>query len=442
MRLILESHSMVKCFDEPQCYEILKNHTELLKSNQKEKFLCFKAPLFTEQMDEPFFSDVTLDFIINNHYQNFPQIFMVRDVRDTISSMMTLKQEKSTWYDLWPKKSLEFWIATIPGFEKRFAKDIRKIKDKKGELKKIKIYQSKLSQNKENEDEFGKTETSIKNLHYELKNLEDELEKSEKAVEGLNVEIQNKKTDLTKSKDFNTKLSQEIQEKDSELIKSKDFNTKLSQEIQEKDSELIKSKDFNTKLSQEIQEKDSELTKSKDPVEEFNIDLKNLEDELEKSEKAVEGLKREIQDVEDDITNTKKFISKLNEEFLNRKKNLQTLSKNERISFIKSESNRWVKMVEILTKIFEIHSKKHILFIKFEELKKNTLETLEEIFNFVDIDVDNNQFKKIIYELKNEFDENPLDNWNNKFNDEEKKIMNEIMGKYLKNYGYFIEKNP
>ncbi len=36
MRLILESHSMVKCFDEPQCYEILKNHTELLKSNQKE----------------------------------------------------------------------------------------------------------------------------------------------------------------------------------------------------------------------------------------------------------------------------------------------------------------------------------------------------------------------------------------------------------------------
>ena len=137
-----------------------------------------------------------------------------------------------------------------------------------------------------------------------------------------------------------------------------------------------------------------------------------------------------------DITNTKKFISKLNEEFLNRKKNLQTLSKNERISFIKSESNRWVKMVEILTKIFEIHSKKHILFIKFEELKKNTLETLEEIFNFVDIDVDNNQFKKIIYELKNEFDENPLDNWNNKFNDEEKKIIDEIMGKYLKKFGY------
>ena len=134
MRLILESHSMVKCFDEPQCYEILKNHTELLKSNQKEKFLCFKTPILTEQMDEPFFSDVTIDFIINNHYQNFPQIFMVRDVRDTISSMMTLKQEKSTWYDLWPKKSLEFWIATIPGFEKIFAKDIRKISNSKNKL--------------------------------------------------------------------------------------------------------------------------------------------------------------------------------------------------------------------------------------------------------------------------------------------------------------------
>jgi len=93
-------------------------------------------------------------------------------------------------------------------------------------------------------------------------------------------------------------------------------------------------------------------------------------------------------------------------------------------------------MVEILTKIYEIHSKKHIFFIKFEDLKENTLENLKEIFNFVGINIANNKLIKLANELKNEFDKNPLENWNKKFNDEEKKIIDEIMGKYLKKFGY------
>ena len=52
LRLILESHSQITCFDEPDCYEKLKQITDLKNS----KNLGFKCPIITEQMNEPFFA--------------------------------------------------------------------------------------------------------------------------------------------------------------------------------------------------------------------------------------------------------------------------------------------------------------------------------------------------------------------------------------------------
>lgn len=130
LRLILESHSQITCFDEPDCYEKLKQITDLKNS----KNLGFKCPIITEQMNEPFFADASLNFIIPNKFKNYPRIFIVRDVRDSIVSMRSLKVKNSTWYDLWPEKSLEFWENTIPNFTSTFKDDLLKISNSKNKL--------------------------------------------------------------------------------------------------------------------------------------------------------------------------------------------------------------------------------------------------------------------------------------------------------------------
>ena len=123
LRLILESHSKIMCYDEPTSYSKLNDYSHNpVQSNMG--LVGFKIPLLTEQLDEPFFSDVNLDFIIDNNFQKIKRIFLIRDVRDTIYSMMNLKQENSTWYNIWPKKSIDFWVKTIPNFSSKFSHDL------------------------------------------------------------------------------------------------------------------------------------------------------------------------------------------------------------------------------------------------------------------------------------------------------------------------------
>jgi len=132
VRLILESHSKISCFDEPDCYKLLQNYQTLIQKDKK--ILGFKTPVITEQMNWPFFSDASLDFIIENKFQDAPKIFLIRDVRDTISSMKTLKQGSTTWYQIWPQKSINFWKFTIPDFKTKYSKDLKKISTSKNKL--------------------------------------------------------------------------------------------------------------------------------------------------------------------------------------------------------------------------------------------------------------------------------------------------------------------
>jgi len=133
VRLILESHSKISCIDEPETYQRL---LEFKKNNSTEpnSLLGFKAPVITEQLNDAFFSDTSLDFIILNKFKNFPRIFLIRDVRDNIVSMRRLKQENSTWYNLWPEKSFQYWKSTIPNFTSKFEDDISKISNSNDKL--------------------------------------------------------------------------------------------------------------------------------------------------------------------------------------------------------------------------------------------------------------------------------------------------------------------
>lgn len=133
LRLILESHPDISCIDEYTSYESLTDLNKL-SENYKNKLLGFKTPLITEQMDKPFFTDVTLDYIIPNKFADYPRIFLIRDVRDTIVSMKSLKVNNTTWYDKWPQKSLEFWRQTIPNFDSNFSEDLLKISNSNDKL--------------------------------------------------------------------------------------------------------------------------------------------------------------------------------------------------------------------------------------------------------------------------------------------------------------------
>jgi len=59
---------------------------------------------------------------------------MVRDVRDTVASMKNLKQNSTTWYNIWPERNLKFWRQTIPDFDKNYKDDLQKISQSKEKL--------------------------------------------------------------------------------------------------------------------------------------------------------------------------------------------------------------------------------------------------------------------------------------------------------------------
>lgn len=142
-RLILESHSQVQCMDEYRCYEYLKNPKNF-DDIKESKYLGLKTPLITEQLEEPFFSDPSLNYIIYNNFKKNPRLFMIRDVRDTTSSMINLQQEDSTWFKIWPTKNLEFWIQTIPDFRKTYESEISLISNSKNQLHSIASFYWKI----------------------------------------------------------------------------------------------------------------------------------------------------------------------------------------------------------------------------------------------------------------------------------------------------------
>jgi len=88
------------------------------------------------------------------------------------------------------------------------------------------------------------------------------------------------------------------------------------------------------------------------------------------------------------------------------------------------------------------------LKIKYEELLKNTEKELEKIYKFIEVDIPKNLLREIVEMYK--FENIPKDEigigkvtrfatpgkWNESFNDEEKAVMNKIMGPTLTKMGY------
>lgn len=133
LRLILGAHSQIYCYDEINAYDILKSsQPELLYSfNTEVRWIGFKIPRLTEQFLEARWVDYDLSYSFPSPYQNEPLLFIVRDVRDVIVSMMRLKMNQDeSWLEACGIPVLERWIKHVPHIQQRYADDLKFIYEK------------------------------------------------------------------------------------------------------------------------------------------------------------------------------------------------------------------------------------------------------------------------------------------------------------------------
>jgi hypothetical protein len=137
LRLILESHRDIVCKDEPGCYQILSDNRKLdefVNGISEKKWVGFKIPRFAEQLTHKMIYDygapnISAPFV--NFYRREPIIFIVRDVRDVICSMLELKADKKPWVKQWGIPITNYWIDNSVEFRKQFQSEISKIQTSK-----------------------------------------------------------------------------------------------------------------------------------------------------------------------------------------------------------------------------------------------------------------------------------------------------------------------
>ncbi|MCC6801967.1 MAG: sulfotransferase [Anaerolineae bacterium] len=95
LRLILESHSEIFCYDEVTGYQALM--TRDFSASYGSNRVGFKIPRWTEQLMQPQFSDKGQVEVTSNFYASHKLLFMLRDVRDTVTSMLKLGAGSGNW---------------------------------------------------------------------------------------------------------------------------------------------------------------------------------------------------------------------------------------------------------------------------------------------------------------------------------------------------------
>jgi len=115
---------------------------------------------------------------------------------------------------------------------------------------------------------------------------------------------------------------------------------------------------------------------------------------------------------------------------------------------IKYQAELWVRVIEILSKAFNEHPAESRLSVKYEDLLKNTFEELKKIYEFLEIDIPENELKKIVEEHSFENipskDKGPTKvtrsaspgKWKENFNEKEQSIIQKILEKTLVDLGY------
>ncbi|HEY3840612.1 MAG TPA: sulfotransferase, partial [Bryobacteraceae bacterium] len=122
LRLILEGHPEVVCYDEMKGYAVLQN--SVVENLSPARLIGFKLPRWTEQLTRPTLSDEGVEGFCQNFYRGEKILFLQRDVRDTIASMMKLRAGRSSWCELWVPRIIRAKLARESEFRTRYAAEL------------------------------------------------------------------------------------------------------------------------------------------------------------------------------------------------------------------------------------------------------------------------------------------------------------------------------
>lgn len=115
VRLILESHSAVYCFDETEGYKLLSTNQHQQVKLKNKKLIGFKIPRFSEQLLWTTMADRDYGEF-PSFYHKEPIIFMIRDYRDVVYSMIQLQySDGESWLRKYGRQILRFQ-STLQGF--------------------------------------------------------------------------------------------------------------------------------------------------------------------------------------------------------------------------------------------------------------------------------------------------------------------------------------
>ena len=137
LKRIMNCHSLTSCLDEGRVYHGINNPILMklqLIFESKKKWMGLKAPALTDCLLSDNFREFPIpNFEPNlaekfrNFYSNQPIIFLFRDVRDRVASVINLG--KKTGVDLKGlEKVFEEWIKVNPYIQKTFSEEFSKIK--------------------------------------------------------------------------------------------------------------------------------------------------------------------------------------------------------------------------------------------------------------------------------------------------------------------------
>lgn len=120
LRLILECHSQISCFDELRSYQLLSTRSH--EGSLHKPLVGFKVPRFAEQLDysEPY--DLGLTETFTRFYTGQNVVFIVRDVRDVVASMLRLHGTRS-WLEEWAIPIIEDKLQREREFARRWANE-------------------------------------------------------------------------------------------------------------------------------------------------------------------------------------------------------------------------------------------------------------------------------------------------------------------------------
>ncbi len=127
MRLVLESHPDLYCYDELRSYAVLQK--SVAAEFPPSAHVGFKIPRWTEQLACPVLWDEGPEGPCENFYRGETIVFLLRDVRDTVASMFKLKSGNANWCEIWVPQIIEAKLARDATFRARYSAELEMVEN-------------------------------------------------------------------------------------------------------------------------------------------------------------------------------------------------------------------------------------------------------------------------------------------------------------------------